>query len=338
VTLLSIRLPSVLAALAACSLVPAQNWFVPDNIATAGTCSVIPFGSVIGSSFTNVLYQQRCTAGELGAAANLITGLGFAACSTSRAHYDSIEIVIDHIPPSQALSTTFAANLTPAAQVVLTASNYTWNLTGDAWNEIGLQTPFVFNGVDDIVVQITTVGGTNLVGTGPASGFHRGNRQRIHWAALAGTPPATGTSSNVASKIEVSMLMARTSSHGDGCAGSNGVPTLTPNGTAQQGTTMGFDFANGVPSGVAVFLAGLTNAAPYPIELGFLGAPGCYAYTDLVVTDVAVLDPTGAGSYSIPIPAALVGFRFFGQFAVLDPAANPFGFTTSNYLNVHTGN
>ncbi|HEX6810648.1 MAG TPA: hypothetical protein VF384_03395 [Planctomycetota bacterium] len=34
----------------------------------------------------------------------------------------------------------------------------------------------------------------------------------------------------------------------------------------------------------------------------------------------------------------LIGYRFFGQYAVLDLPANPFGFTTSNYLNVLTGN
>ena len=321
------------AALAASLPLAAQNWYVPDNVATTGTCNVVPFGSIVGSSFAQVKYQQRCTAAELGSAANLVTGLGFASCGTSRGHYDSIEIVVDHIPPTQALSTTFANNLTPAAQVVLSATNYTWNVVGNTWNEIGLQVPFVYNGIDDLVVQITVVNAVNAL-----AGFHRGTRQRIMWNAANGTPPATGTSSNAANKIEVSMLMARTSSHGDGCPGSNGTPAVAPNGTAQPGNTIGIDLANGVPNGVALLLAGTTNGVPFPFDLGTFGAPGCFAYTDLGLTALAVLDPTGAGTFPIAIPPALVGFRFFAQYAVLDLPANAFGFTTSNYLNVHVGN
>lgn len=326
------RILHVLAAAAACLPLAAQNVYVPDTNATAGTCNVVPFGSIVGSAFAQVKYQQRCTAAELGASPNLITGLGFASCGTSRGHYDSIEIVVDHIPSSQALSTTFAANLTPSAQVVLSATNYTWNVIANTWNEIGLQAPFVYNGVDDIVVQFTVVNATNAL-----SGFHRGTRQRIMWNAATGTPPATGATSNVANKIEVSMLMARTSSHGDGCPGSNGTPTVTPNGAAQPGNTIGFDLTNGVPGGIALFIAGTTNSAPFPIDLGIIGAPGCFTYTDLALTDVTLLDPIGAGTYGIPVPIGLIGFRFFAQYAVLDPPANAFGFTTSNYINVHVG-
>jgi hypothetical protein len=50
-----------------------------------------------------------------------------------------------------------------------------------------------------------------------------------------------------------------------------------------------------------------------------------------------LLDPVGSGTFALPIPPALVGFLFYGQFAVLDPPANPFGFTTSGYGRVHTG-
>jgi hypothetical protein len=134
------RTLSLLAALAGAAPALAQNWYIPDSNATAGTCNVIPFGSTVGSTFAQCKYQTRCLASDLGAAVNVITGLGFASCSTGRAHYDSIEIVIDHIPPSQPLVTTFASNLTPAAVTVLSATNYTWNLTANAWNEIGLLT------------------------------------------------------------------------------------------------------------------------------------------------------------------------------------------------------
>ena len=120
--------------------------------------------------------------------------------------------------------------------------------------------------------------------------------------------------------------------------GSNGTPTLGFSGSAQVGNTLSFDLSNGVPSGVALFFAGFGNATPFPLDLTFLGMPSCYAYTDLTVTLPLFLGPTGTGSVAIPIPASAVGLLFYGQFAVLDPPANAFGFTTSNYGRVHTGN
>ncbi len=319
-------------ALSAASVLHAQNWYVPDNVASAGTCNAIPFGSGVGSTFANCKYQTRFTAADLGATVNVITGLGFAGCTTGRVHFDSLEVVLDHIPPSQPTTTTFANNLTPAAVTVLSATNYTWNVTSNAWNEIGLQVPFVYNGTDDVILQITTVGSV------AAGSFHRATRERIYWTAASGTAPATGTSGLAAGKVEISMLMARTASLGDGCLGSNGTPAMGFTGSPQQGTTIQFTLANGVPNGVGVLLAGVSNAAPLPLDLVVLGAPSCYVYTDSTFSTALLLDGAGAGASPLVIPPALVGFRFFAQFAVLDLAANALGITTSNYFNVLTGN
>jgi hypothetical protein len=322
---------SFVAVLVSVAPLLSQNWDVPDNLPAAGSCNVIPFGSTVASSFYNIKFQTRVTAADLGGVANVITGLGFASCSTGRAHYDHIEIVLDHIPAAQPLSTTFANNLTPNAYAVLSATNYTWNLTANAWNEIGMQIPFVFNGVDDLVVQVTMVNGI-----APA-GFHRGSRQRIYWTAAAGSPPATGSTDSAASKVEVSMLMARVSSHGSGCAGSNGTPTLTTVGTGQPSTAIAFNLSNGLPGGIAMSIIGTTLFEP-PIELSFLGMPTCYAYTDLAITNFMGLDGAGATSFAAVIPPTFFGFPVFSQYAVLDPAANAFGWTSSNYGRVYIGN
>jgi len=312
----------------------AQNWYVPDSNPTTGTCNVIPFGQSPGGSFYQCKYQQRCTVADLGAAVGVVTGLGFASCAAGRAHYDSLEIVLDHIPAAQPLSTTFASNLTANAVTVLLSTNYTWNVPANLWYEVGLQQPFVYNGIDDLVIQITTVNGT-----APVNGMHRDVRQRIYWIAAAGTPPAVGTSGFAALKIEVSMMTAHTSSHGDGCSGSNGTPALSFVGSSQIGQTLSINLNNGVPNSFSLFLAGTTNAFPFPLELGFLGMPSCYAYTDLLVSSVIANDAVGAGSFTLAIPpTAFPGFLFYSQFACLDPAANAFGFTTSNYGRVFVGN
>ncbi|HEX6813880.1 MAG TPA: hypothetical protein VF384_19820 [Planctomycetota bacterium] len=311
----------------------AQNWHVPDNLPALGPCNVVPFGQAVGSPFYQCRYQQRCTAAELGATGGIVTGLAFAPCASGRAHYGSLEIVLDHIPASQPLSTTFANNLTPNAVTVLSAGNYTWNVTAGGWNEVGLQVPFLYLGTHDLVIQITTVDGT-----APVTGMRAGARQRVFWMAPAGTPPASGFTDNTAQKIEVSMQTAHTSSHGDGCPGSNGTPVLAFAGSSQIGQTLSIILHNGGQNGVSLFFAGTTNAAPFPVELDFLGMPSCFAYTDLLVTSAIGHSPGGSGSLLLPIPAsAPPGFRFYGQFACLDLGVNPFGFTTSNYGRILVG-
>jgi hypothetical protein len=328
------RHASLLALLFSAVPALAQNWYIPDNMSSLGQCNVIPFGQSPGGPFSQSKYQQRCTAADLGAAVGVITGLAFAPCLGGRAHYDSLEIVLDHIPAAQPLSSTFANNLTINAVTVLSSANYTWNLTASLWNEVGLQNLFIYNGVDDLVVQITSVNGT-----APVQGLHTGTRQRLWWIASSGTPAPTGTFDNAAQKIEVSMVTAHTSSHGDGCPGTNGTPVLSFTGSSQIGQTLSINLNNGLPSAVSILIVGTTNAFPFPLDLSFLSMPSCYLYTDLLVTDVMFHDPVGSGSYILPIPAtAPAGFLCYSQFACLDAAANPFGFTTSNYGRIFVGN
>jgi hypothetical protein len=321
-----------LVVLLAAAPLAAQNLHFPSDTPSVGTCNAIPFGTATPGGFSNCRMQLRFTAAELGGVANLITGLGFAPCGTGRANFGALQVVIDHIPAQQPWSTTFAANLSQSAVTVLDGVNYSWNVTANVWNEIGLQTFFVFNGVDDVIVDITTT-----TATSPGS-FRRDVRPRLISFTGTGPAPAAGSITNTGTKIEVSMLMARTSSHGVGCAGGNGVPTLGFSGSAQQGGAITFQASNGLPAGIGLLAFGFTNAAPYPFDLGILGAPGCSAYSDLSVSAALLLDPTGAAALPLAIPAGLSGFRFFTQFAPLDLGANAFGFTTSNYLNVLTGN
>ena len=310
----------------------AQNYYIPDNNAAAGISNVIPFGTASPSNFSNCRMHVRATPAELGNLPNLITGLGFAPSNSGIAHFDSLIVVMDHIPASQPLSTTFANNLTAAATTVLSVTDYNWHLTGSTWNEVGLQNSFVYNGVDDLVIEVTTAGASS------PSGMRRGTNQRIYATSANGPAPTTGVSSNSATKFEVSMLTARTSLHGRGCAGANGTPTHSLVGSAQVGTTLSFDLANGPSASLAVLLAGYNSAAPFPIELTALNMPGCYAYNDPLFNAGLALDASGAASFPFAIPTSAVGFLFYSQYACLDVSANAFGLTTSNYGRIYTGN
>jgi len=244
-------------------------------------------------------------------------------------------VVLDHHPAGALLSTTFAANLTANAVVVLQATNYTWNNILNTWNEIGLQNYFPYNGTDDLVVQITTVNGT------APGGFHRDVRQRVFWVAASGTPPTVGTSGLAAGKFEVGMLMARLSSYGTGCVGSSGLPpTLALTGSSQLGQTVSFDLSNGVPNGVAFLATGFYNGAPFPLDLAGFGMPNCFQYFSLLTTQLVVVGAAGTASVALPVPslASLVGLKFYAQYACVDLPANTTGITTSNYGRVLVGN
>jgi len=312
----------------------AQSLYIPDSNATAGTCNVIPFGSSPNSGFDQERYQCKATVADLGGAPGLITGLGFAPCASGSAHYDSIEIIMDHQPPGTPLSTTFAANLTPSAVTVLLATNYTWNLVGNTWNEIGLQNYFAYDGVDDLVIQVTIVNGVS------PTAFHRDVRPRITWFAATGSPPPTGSSSNAALKFEISMLGARLSTYGVGCTGSNALPPQhTLGGSAQLGQTVQMNVGNGPASGAAFLLLGFYNGVPFPIDLGSFGMPGCLEYFSPVTTQFVLLDPAGHATSSLFVPnvPAFVATLLWSQFACVDPPANVTGVTTSNYGRIFVG-
>ena len=324
--------PHLGAALALAVSATAQTVYLPDNDPTAGTCNVIPFGSTSPGSFYNSKMQLRVTAAELGGVANIITGLGFACCGSGDGEYGALKIVMDHIPSSQATSSTFANNLTAAATTVLDVQDYVWNITADTWNEIGLQNYFVFNGVDDVIIEI------NCSQSLTPAGMRRGTRPRVYWYGASGPAAATGTLSNSATKIEVSMLSARTSTYGRACPGSNGSPLIGFSGSAQVGNTLNLDLINGLPNGIALVLIGETNAAPYPFDLTSLGMPGCSGYIDLAFSDIAICDPSGNASYPLQIPLSAVSAKLYAQYAVFDAAANAFGVTTTNYGRFVCGN
>mgnify|MGYP001216256398 CR=1 FL=1 len=330
------RLPILLATTLVAATATGQNYFVPDNNAAAGSCNVIPFGSSSLATWGNQKYQSKATPTDLGSMAGLVTGLGYAPCGTGTIHFDAIEIILDHHPAGTPLDPTFANNLTPNAVTVLSATDFTWNITANTWNEIGLQNFFVYNGVDDMVMQITC---TNSLTTG-TTGFRRDTRQRLYWYGTTGPAPASGTTGNAAMKFDVSELTARLSTYGVGCAGTMGTSAHHLTGSSQLGQTTGLDVSNGLPNGLAVSILGFYNAFPFPLDLSVYGAPGCFQYEDITASSFMLLDGAGGGSVAFPIPnnPAYVGVLVFSQYACLDPLANAPGITTTNYGRIYIGN
>lgn len=122
---------------------------------------------------------------------------------------------------------------------------------------------------------------------------------------------------------------------GNGCAGSMAAPSLIPDIAPYLGRVSTFQMTN-LPFGIAIFAIG--TPIPAGIDLGMIGAPGCTMHTTLEITALVFGGGTAA-SFPLTIPnnAFLLGAEFAAQSAVLDPAANAFGWTVSNAIRATIG-
>lgn len=309
---------------------------VPDSDPTAGTCNVIPFGSSAGSSFNNVRAHHIVTAADIAATGSvlpLVCGLRFASCSTSVRQFDQLTVRMGHIPAGTGLSSVYAVNL-PAGSgtTVLDARNYVWRLEADTWNDIGLQVPFVYNQVDDIVIEVISINSTVISTSGGSLGFHRGTQPRVYSTNYTGAQ-TSGSLSNSSSKIQLHFAEASTGTFGLGCPGTSGAtPELTYTGVPTLGGSFDIDLNGGPVTSAAVLFIGVFTTPPWPVDLGIIGAPGCSLYHNVIGTLSAGTDAAGSAAITIaPVSGVPCEFPIYTQWACIDPGANAIDLTTSNY-------
>lgn len=314
----------------------AQNCvFAPDNIAT-GSCNVIPFGDNSGSTtWTNQKYQMLVPGSSIGTVPYVIRELGFASCGTGQRSFTSLRITLDHTV-SGTLSTTFAANLTAAASVVLDVADYSWENLQGAWSPIGLQKPFVFiPALGNLVIDIELQGAKFPLGSGGQGMVRSSTLQRVYAFGWTGSAPASGSTDQAAVKVQICEDLAWATPFGKGCPGGNAlVPTLGYPVTPKLGTAnFSVDLSQAAATSPAYLLFGVTNAAPnYPIDLTPINMPGCKLYVSPDVAIPFATNTAGAGSVPLPIPnsSAAFGVRVFNQTLVIDPGANGLGIAASN--------
>ncbi len=121
---------------------------------------------------------------------------------------------------------------------------------------------------------------------------------------------------------------------GAGCAGTFGVPGNTANVSPRIGGTTVIT-VTGMAQNVGLFMIGssntMWNAAPLPIDLGIVGAPGC----KLRVSDDIDMFIVGSGnaarlSLSVPNSTVFLAIQFYTQCLVLDPPATALGWIASD--------
>jgi hypothetical protein len=127
-------------------------------------------------------------------------------------------------------------------------------------------------------------------------------------------------------------------SYGAGCPGSNGTPALAPapGSLPWLGDTFTAALAHGRPSAAVLLFTGFSRthwqSIPLPLDLGPVGAPQCnlLAPGTILLAGATGVQGTAALGLAVPMDGALVGGRFYQQFAVLDSSANALGFAFSN--------
>ena len=322
----------ILATLAVSCALTAQAYYIPSDTPATGTCNSIPFGDTNGSAlWTNQVYQSIATAAELGNTPGYVTGLAFAPCGTGVHKNTRLRISLSHVPPGHTLRTTFALNQ-PSPRVVLDIANHSWHLTANQWNDIGLQTAFVYDGVSDLVMEIIAEG--NICP--PTDQFHRDVGPRVSANNWTGTPPLTGTTSYGALKWCISRCVASVSLYGDSCGGLShsytGVPRLG-------GSTLDAIISGCAPNSGTILIIGNTIDPPYPLDLSYFGCSGCNEYTNGVVVLHGVAD--GAGVTTFPL-AFLLNIWSLNCGILYTQAGNgnpgvPCGLSASNYARLLFG-
>ena len=114
------------------------------------------------------------------------------------------------------------------------------------------------------------------------------------------------------------------------------VPALAAVGVPSIGATYDVTLQGAVANAPALLVLGdsdvVWQGAALPLSLAALGAAGCELLVAADATQLLSTDASGAAAVPIAVPndPALLDAPFFEQFAVLDPAANSFGFAFSN--------
>jgi CHRD domain len=128
-----------------------------------------------------------------------------------------------------------------------------------------------------------------------------------------------------------------------GCPGSNGVrPEIAADGAPSLGSGFQIECHGALAGTLAIWNVGFSRdangAVNLPVALTSLAfpAPNCFVVASLGSTVASITDPLGCAHHTVNVPAnpALTGMLLYSQWFLFDAAANPFGFTTSNGLDL----
>lgn len=282
----------------------------------------------------NMRYQTILRSDELGAAGN-ITGLAFSGQSNGSHYNSNLQVRMAHVPAGYTLSTNFAANL-PSSVLVMNANQHTFGYADGQWRNIGLHTPFAYNGASDVVVEILARGNVQTsTGSGIGPFEIDPNRPRAYAQSWDLSSPTTGSvASTSALRMRAEFSCANANEFGSTC----GKMTASHAGSSVLGSTFAFQVNNAPTNFVAFVGLGTVNTFPYPIPLTAIGFTNCTAFSQSIATLTANTNAFGSAFYLVAIPNNTVfnGYKMHGQWLTLD-TSEPGDLTFSNYTTMTVG-
>lgn len=155
-----------------------------------------------------------------------------------------------------------------------------------------------------------------------------GNGNNAYWGYTQGNGARLGTS------IDISASLPLTT--GDGAI----PPVLGMTGRPVLGTTPNIRTTNITQGTIVQVLAGGSALQPVPIDLGFIGMPGCALTTNPFVFLTNILTPNNAFDQPLNVPntPALINSQLVFQAAPLTAGYNTAGLLLSNGICVRVGN
>lgn len=121
-----------------------------------------------------------------------------------------------------------------------------------------------------------------------------------------------------------------TGAFGHGCVGTNGTPALSATTAPLSGSSWTVDVTGlNTTFNLGFVVLGFVKAPG--VDLGFLGMPGCLAYTSPDVL-LGITGTSGTANWTWPNVSGPIGATFFAQVLGVDPTVNAFCATVSNAL------
>jgi len=328
-------------AFALASVGPAQTCrHYPSDTPTVGAPDPRPFGAQdpLDPTYGTMRYHMQIPTSVLGNQPLDICEIFVVPAGNRTREFADLSMRLGHNP--NPITGTFAFNMVGFSAVRVGTQSSSFDTVADQWMPLGMEGPFRYdpaNGMLVIEFFVQRSGAPN--GTGDA-GFRTDPSIPFVWR--------TGPSYNNGNMEAGGGIKLRfcTDHHGfieygsGGCVGSQGsVPRLTYGGSAQIGSTLQINLANGhVAPGTLSVLVFSYRVRSGPFDLGGFGAPGCEAF--VFGNDATWLaTSTGALTHTINLPLGLTPcFPVWNQWFQFDPAANGLGVITSNYGRIMIGN
>jgi hypothetical protein len=335
----SVLVPALLAA----TLLPtatAQTVIGIDDLdPLTGTANSFPWNTTGGQTSLHVYSAQTLhSLGICGAAVLIDLEVAPAMGTSGTYNAPQAKLEIGHLAVSPPVAGNWGGHLaSPTVIHDLTSGPYTFPWTFGVYTQVpGFSTAFfVWDGITDIGIQYTSSSG--VTGNFWA---RRTATQLRHYVAIFNATNQTPTSNGLfAMEVRMTWLVggcAQKVVYGAGCD----TPALSLNSNFPVlGTNFTLTTTNvNAVSPVGLVLFGDAQIIP-PLDLGFLGAPGCSVHTTANLTSVAFPVSVGTGSVVIPVPVnpGLIGVALTSQSVGFTPN-NQLGLSTSNGLLWTLGN